>query len=286
MVLPDVPATIFEGEAEVALVIGKRATACRPIEAMDYVFGYVNFIDGSARGRRPRFYQMKSRDTFAPIGPYIVTADEIADPHKLADQAVDQRHADAELQHRRHGPQHPALHRVGHVDPFARAGRHPGHGHQPPRPQSVPWTATRSSSKRRASAACASTSAIDLQPHLGPRNTPAAPAKRSRRPDPPAHRQIRHSHPRRLAARSNRFPTASLRSLPFDCRHGAKGAAVDSLILGRIVSARPVFSRVTRSSAQAAKVIRLRSPARVWHESRGRGPFPVPGVSVRRGDAR
>jgi 2-keto-4-pentenoate hydratase/2-oxohepta-3-ene-1,7-dioic acid hydratase in catechol pathway len=29
------------------------------------------------------FYQMKSRDTFAPIGPYIVTADEIKDPHKL-----------------------------------------------------------------------------------------------------------------------------------------------------------------------------------------------------------
>jgi len=29
------------------------------------------------------FYQMKSRDTFAPVGPYIVTADEIADPHKL-----------------------------------------------------------------------------------------------------------------------------------------------------------------------------------------------------------
>ena len=53
---------------------------------MSYVFGYVNFIDGSARGLPPPgnvFYQMKSRDTFAPIGPYIVTADEIRDPHKL-----------------------------------------------------------------------------------------------------------------------------------------------------------------------------------------------------------
>jgi 2-keto-4-pentenoate hydratase/2-oxohepta-3-ene-1,7-dioic acid hydratase in catechol pathway len=86
MVLPDVPATIFEGEAEMALVIGKRASAVRAAEAMSYVFGYVNFVDGSARGLLPTgntFYQMKSRDTFAPIGPYLVTADEIADPHAL-----------------------------------------------------------------------------------------------------------------------------------------------------------------------------------------------------------
>jgi 2-keto-4-pentenoate hydratase/2-oxohepta-3-ene-1,7-dioic acid hydratase in catechol pathway len=87
MVLPDVPATIFEGEAEMALVIGKRATAVPAARAMEYIFGYCNFIDGSARGLVPTgntFYQMKSRDTFAPIGPYLVTADEIADPHKLA----------------------------------------------------------------------------------------------------------------------------------------------------------------------------------------------------------
>src|SRR5437867_2840106 len=86
MVLPDVPATIFEGEAEVALVIGKRASNVRAADAMSYVFGYTNFIDGSARGLLPAgntFYQMKSRDTFAPIGPWIVTADEIVDPHKL-----------------------------------------------------------------------------------------------------------------------------------------------------------------------------------------------------------
>jgi 2-keto-4-pentenoate hydratase/2-oxohepta-3-ene-1,7-dioic acid hydratase in catechol pathway len=86
MVLPDVPATIFEGEAEVALVIGKRASHVRAAQAMEYVFGYTNFIDGSARGLPPSgntFYQMKSRDTFAPLGPYIVTADEVPDPDKL-----------------------------------------------------------------------------------------------------------------------------------------------------------------------------------------------------------
>ena len=86
MVLPDVPATIFEGEAELALVIGRRASRVRAADAMSYVFGYTGFIDGSARGLPPAgntFYQMKSRDTFAPIGPCIVTADEIPDPHKL-----------------------------------------------------------------------------------------------------------------------------------------------------------------------------------------------------------
>jgi 2-keto-4-pentenoate hydratase/2-oxohepta-3-ene-1,7-dioic acid hydratase in catechol pathway len=86
MVLPDVPATIFEGEAEMALVIGKRAENVPAAKAMEYIFGYLNFIDGSARGLPPAgntFYQMKSRATFGPMGPYIVTADEIKDPHNL-----------------------------------------------------------------------------------------------------------------------------------------------------------------------------------------------------------
>jgi 2-keto-4-pentenoate hydratase/2-oxohepta-3-ene-1,7-dioic acid hydratase in catechol pathway len=86
MVLPDVPATIFEGEAELALVIGKRASQVKAADAYDYIFGYLNFIDGSARGLPPSgntFYQMKSRDTFAPLGPYLVTADEVPDPLKL-----------------------------------------------------------------------------------------------------------------------------------------------------------------------------------------------------------
>ncbi len=86
MVLPDVPATIFEGEAELALVIGKRASNVAAKDAMQHIFGYVNFIDGSARGLGPDgnvFFQMKSRDTFSPIGPFLVTADEIEDPHNL-----------------------------------------------------------------------------------------------------------------------------------------------------------------------------------------------------------
>jgi 2-keto-4-pentenoate hydratase/2-oxohepta-3-ene-1,7-dioic acid hydratase in catechol pathway len=69
-----------------AIVIGKKASCVRAEDAMDYVFGYMNFIDGSARGLKPPtnvFFQMKSRDTFAPIGPYIVTKDEIRDPQNL-----------------------------------------------------------------------------------------------------------------------------------------------------------------------------------------------------------
>src|SRR3981189_994514 len=86
MVLPDVPALVFEGEAEMAAVIGKKCSHVSEADAMAYVFGYVNFIDGSARGLPPPgnvFFQMKSRDTFAPIGPCIVTADEMADPQNL-----------------------------------------------------------------------------------------------------------------------------------------------------------------------------------------------------------
>lgn len=86
MVLPDVPATIFEGEAELAVVMGKTATRVPAAQWKDYVFGYMGFIDGSARGLPPAgntFFQMKSRETFCPLGPYLVTADEVPDVYNL-----------------------------------------------------------------------------------------------------------------------------------------------------------------------------------------------------------
>lgn len=82
ILIPDVPSTIFEHEAELALVIGKHAWQVKAEDAFDYIFGYMNFIDVSARGI-PAFYQMKSRETFAPMGPWLVTADEIDDPQSL-----------------------------------------------------------------------------------------------------------------------------------------------------------------------------------------------------------
>ena len=86
MVLPDVPGRVFEGEPELAVVIGKRATRVSRADAFDYVFGYTGFIDGSVRGLPPEgnvFFQMKSRDTFAGMGPTLVTNDEIPDPQNL-----------------------------------------------------------------------------------------------------------------------------------------------------------------------------------------------------------
>lgn len=53
IVLPDVPASIFEHEAELAIVIGKRASQVKAADAYDYIFGYMNFIDVSARGLPP-----------------------------------------------------------------------------------------------------------------------------------------------------------------------------------------------------------------------------------------
>ena len=55
-------------------MIGKRTSHVSAAGAMGHVFGYLNFIDGSARGLPPPgnvFFQMKSRDTFAPLGPVV-----------------------------------------------------------------------------------------------------------------------------------------------------------------------------------------------------------------------
>ncbi|WP_440534565.1 fumarylacetoacetate hydrolase family protein [Variovorax sp. YR566] len=87
MELPDMAASVFEAEAEIALVIGRRADKVAAADWKDYVFGYTGFIDGSARGVKPdrnTFFQMKSRATFAPLGPWIVTADEIENPQNLS----------------------------------------------------------------------------------------------------------------------------------------------------------------------------------------------------------
>ncbi len=73
-------------EAEFAFVIGKHAKNVHRDEWRDYVFGYTIVNDVSARDVQLATTQWnlgKSFDTFAPIGPYIVTADEISDPHAL-----------------------------------------------------------------------------------------------------------------------------------------------------------------------------------------------------------
>jgi 2-keto-4-pentenoate hydratase/2-oxohepta-3-ene-1,7-dioic acid hydratase in catechol pathway len=71
-------------EAELAFVIGKPCKNAPESEAMGYVFGYVPFFDVSARGLvRRSLLVPKGQDTFGPCGPWITTADEVPDPHKL-----------------------------------------------------------------------------------------------------------------------------------------------------------------------------------------------------------
>ncbi len=74
-------------EAELAVVIGRTASNIKHEDAMNYVFGYANFNDVSARDFQfadAQWQRGKSCDTFAPIGPFIATTDEIADPQDLS----------------------------------------------------------------------------------------------------------------------------------------------------------------------------------------------------------
>ncbi len=73
-------------EAEFAFIIGKHGRYISKDRWQEYVFGYTNFNDVSARDYQMATTQWmmgKTFDTFAPFGPAIVTADEIADPHAL-----------------------------------------------------------------------------------------------------------------------------------------------------------------------------------------------------------
>ncbi len=73
-------------EVELGIVIGKRAKHVRKEDALGYVFGYFVANDVSARDwqfHSPTFTVGKSFDTHGPIGPWIVTADEIGDPQDL-----------------------------------------------------------------------------------------------------------------------------------------------------------------------------------------------------------
>ena len=85
--LPDAPVPHFHHEAELGLVIGKTSTDVPAEKGRDSIFGYLNFMDVSARGVNPNggssFFWGKSWDTFCPLGPVIVTADEVPDPQNL-----------------------------------------------------------------------------------------------------------------------------------------------------------------------------------------------------------
>lgn len=74
-------------EAELGLIIGKKGKNIESEKALDYVFGYLAVNDISARDVQfadGQWVRGKSYDTFIPTGPYILTADEVDDPHNLA----------------------------------------------------------------------------------------------------------------------------------------------------------------------------------------------------------
>jgi 2-keto-4-pentenoate hydratase/2-oxohepta-3-ene-1,7-dioic acid hydratase in catechol pathway len=77
----------IDWEAELAVIIGRRGVNIAPAEAMDHVFGYTCLNDVSARDLQyghKQFFKGKSLDGACPMGPWIVTSDEIDDPHSLA----------------------------------------------------------------------------------------------------------------------------------------------------------------------------------------------------------
>jgi 2-keto-4-pentenoate hydratase/2-oxohepta-3-ene-1,7-dioic acid hydratase in catechol pathway len=78
-------------EAELAVVIGRRASDVSEAEALDFVLGYTCANDVSARDFQfadGQWFRGKGQDTFCPLGPWIVTTDELTDPQSLAIRCV------------------------------------------------------------------------------------------------------------------------------------------------------------------------------------------------------
>lgn len=80
--------TKLDWEVELAIIVGTRAKYVSEADAMKYVAGYAICNDVSERlfqiERGGQWTKGKSHDTFGPVGPWIVTADEISNPHKLS----------------------------------------------------------------------------------------------------------------------------------------------------------------------------------------------------------
>ena len=75
----------LDWEVELAVVMGKKGKYVTKEDALDYVFGYTVINDISARDcrREGQWIVSKGQDTFAPMGPFLVTKDEIENPHNL-----------------------------------------------------------------------------------------------------------------------------------------------------------------------------------------------------------
>lgn len=93
IILPKAGPEEVDYEAELAVVIGKVVKNVSPAKARDYILGYTCANDVSARDwqfhkQKHQWARGKSFDTFCPIGPYIVTADEIENPDNLRIKSI------------------------------------------------------------------------------------------------------------------------------------------------------------------------------------------------------
>jgi len=82
--------TQLDWEAEFAVVIGKRASRVSEADAMSYVSGYTcmnDVTDREAQSKDGQWVRSKSYDTFGPIGPVVIPASDIPDPHNLKIEA-------------------------------------------------------------------------------------------------------------------------------------------------------------------------------------------------------
>lgn len=88
--LPVAPGRRFDHESELAVIIGKHAKNVSRADAMKCVFGYACLVDATMRIEKgvaeEERSMRKSFNSFTPLGPWIVTADEVVDPHRLRNQ--------------------------------------------------------------------------------------------------------------------------------------------------------------------------------------------------------
>jgi 2-keto-4-pentenoate hydratase/2-oxohepta-3-ene-1,7-dioic acid hydratase in catechol pathway len=82
IVLPPIPGRETHHEAEMAIIIGKGGRQIAAADALDHIFGYACLLDIVVRGKEERVMR-KSYDSFCPLGPHIITADEVGNPHAL-----------------------------------------------------------------------------------------------------------------------------------------------------------------------------------------------------------
>ena len=80
--LPALPGREVHHECEIAIVIGKAGRQIPADRALEHVFGFACLLDMTIRGKEERVFR-KSYDTFTPVGPWIVTADEVPDPSSM-----------------------------------------------------------------------------------------------------------------------------------------------------------------------------------------------------------